>query len=193
LNRWRALFLCIAVWSCNQPAERKQRQVMAYYDIKGLMDEQLSLLESFSPYLSKEALINGTYETQRYIPQDSAWIKELEVFLSADINKPMLVDSYSATEQQTDSGKSLYYISKIPRATLVDSLTVHLDDEGEPQKVHAYLESANSLFTSVKTLEMDFEELNGKKIIAAYGLHGWQKMITKDTMSFNIRATIEYP
>lgn len=193
MNHWRALLLFIVVWSCNQPAERRQRNVMVYYDIKGLIDEQILLLDSVSPQLYKEAVINGTREMQLYTPEDSAWIKELEIFISADINKPMLADSYSTMERQMDSGKSLLYISRFPRATLVDTLTVLLDREGKLQKVQAYLENANSLFTSVKTLELNFTEKFGRQVIENYTVTGWQKMITKDSTSFNIDAYLEYP
>jgi hypothetical protein len=193
LNHWRALLLFIVVWSCNQPAERRQRNVMVYYDIKGLIDEQILLLDSVSPQLYKEAVINGTREMQLYTPEDSAWIKELEIFISADINKPMLADSYSTMERQMDSGKSLLYISRFPRATLVDTLTVLLDREGKLQKVQAYLENANALFTSVKTLEMNFTDKYGRQVLSGYTVIGWQKMMSKDSLSFNIEAGIEYP
>lgn len=166
---------------------------MVYYDIKGLIDEQLLLLDSVSPVLYKDAVINQTNEVQHYTPEDSAWIKELEVFLSADINKPMLVDSYSIEEQKLDSGTLLHYISRSPRDTAVDTLMVTLDHEKKPKQIHAYLESSNLLFASVKTLEMNFEEVNNKHFVSGYIVEGWQKMITKDSLIFHIKAQVEYP
>jgi hypothetical protein len=193
LNHWRALFLIIIVWSCSQATEKKQRQVLVYYDIKGLMEEQLSLLDSVGPELYKEAVINDSSEKQRFSPEVPDWAKELEVFLSADINRPMLSDSYITKERQVDSGSSLSYISKMPRATLVDTLSVLLSREGKLYQVHAYLENTNALFTSVKTLEMGFTEKYNRQILKNYTVVGWQKMVTKDSMSFNISATIDFP
>lgn len=157
------------------------------------MEEQLSLLDSVGPILYKEAVINDSSEKQRFSPEAPDWAKELEVFLSADINKPMLTDSYITKERQVDSGLSLSYISKLPRATLVDTLSVLLSSERKLYQVYAYLENANSLFTSVKTLELNFTEKYDRQVLESYTVSGWQKMIAKDSTSFNISATIEYP
>ena len=151
------------------------------------------MLDSVGPELYKEAVINGSSERQHFKAEVPEWAKELEVFLSADINRPMLSDSYITEEHQVNSGRSLSYISKMPRTTLVDTLSVLLSREGKLYQVHAYLENANSLFTSVKTLELNFTEKFGRQVIENYTVTGWQKMITKDSTSFNIAAYIEYP
>jgi hypothetical protein len=45
-------------WSCEPAIEREQKSIDTYYDIDGLVDEQLLLLDSISPSLLKIKSVN---------------------------------------------------------------------------------------------------------------------------------------
>jgi len=184
----------LTIWSCSQIHDNRVEKPHNYYDINGLVDEQVKLLESVSPVLLKTAIIDSLEERNEFTPLDSSWSKELEIFKAADINKPTLVGSYSILEQ-TDSGvKTITYLSKYPAKTIVDSLWIQLDIESKkPLKIHAFLGHNNALFDSEKTLDMVFKnELEGY-MISSYKIRGWQKMISKDSSTYFIKGEISNP
>ena len=92
--------MLLIVWSCGPAIEKRQKAIDVYYDIDGLVNEQLLLLDSISPSLLKTATINNVQEKTEFSPSDSLWQKELLIFRSADINKPMLIDSYLKVEDK---------------------------------------------------------------------------------------------
>jgi hypothetical protein len=173
--------------------ERKQQKINDYFDIEGLIDEQVKMLDSIGPSLYKEAVINGQNETETFAPSDSAWVKELLIFKTADINRPMLTDSYDVREHTKDNRKSLRYISKTPGSTEVDSIAIRMNEEEKPHIFQAYLSRKNTLFRSVKSLEVTFADHQGKQLISSYKIQGWQKMASKDSTVFDISAKILYP
>jgi len=192
LNRWLAFFLIILVWSCDQGVNKKQKKISTYFDIEGLIDKQVKLLDSISPSLYKEAIINGQNETETFAPADSAaWAKELTIFKTADINKPTLVDRYNV--RKSTDGKFVRYVSKTPESTEVDSISLQLDKAGVPIIIKAYLSKKNTLFKSAKDLELTFTDHLGKNLISSFSASGWQKMASKDSTVFSFNAKIIYP
>lgn len=182
-------------WSCVPENPENAKSDKLYYDIYGLIDEQIKLLDSISPSLYKKAVINGIKEESQFVPEDSAaWSKELQIFKSADINKSILGDSYIISESSGLNARTITYSSKYPKSTLVDSILIQLAENNHlPLKFHAYLNSKNELYVSSKELEMHFVNKNGKHRLSSYTIEGSQKMISKDSTSYLIEAEIVYP
>lgn len=170
--------------------DKKQKAIDSYYDINGLIDQQVILLESISPSLLKKATIDGIEEIQELSSLDSTWEKELVIFKSADINKPLLVDSYNI--KKAEDGTSINYTSKFPKSTSVDSLTIFLDEEKNPKRILASLNDRNTLFLSNKKLEMVFKNHLNQHLLDSYTISGWQKMTSKDSTSYLIKAEVIY-
>ena len=184
--------MVLIVWSCGPAIEKKQKAIDVYFDINGLVDKQLLLLDSISPSLLKTATINGIQEKTEFIPTDSLWEKELLIFRSADINKPMLVDSYLKSEDKNESISSITYISKFPKSTLVDTLFISLKST-VPSQVYVSMRSQNTLFKTSKKLTLNFKDLQGQPALTDYSVVGWQKMISKDSTYFDILGSINLP
>lgn len=184
----------VVCWSCVPEKNDKAKSVKLYYDIHGLIDEQVKLLDSISPSLYKKAVINGVEEISQFVPEDSAaWSKELQIFKSADINKSILSDSYAITESSEVNVKTITYSSKYSESTLVDNLLIQIaENNNKLQKFHAHLNNKNELYASSKELEMYFINENGKHRIAGYSIAGSQKMISKDSAYYLIEAKITY-
>ena len=157
------------------------------------MDEQIHWLSSISPSVSKTATINGKKEQRRIRPMDSVgWAKELTIFKSADINRSILSDSYSIAESIDSNATRVVYQSKYPASTEVEELVIELDKNRKPVRIHARLDNSNELFNSAKIIELNFRDVEGRRLISSYHTEGWQKMISKDTASYVVRSEITY-
>ncbi|MCK5102332.1 MAG: hypothetical protein KAR17_05940 [Cyclobacteriaceae bacterium] len=163
-----------------------------FFNIVGLIDKQVQLLDSIGPSLLKTAIIDGVYEKTQFTPPDnSTWAKELTIFKSADINKPILADSYELIETKISGSKSIIYKSKFPKTTQVDSLALSfLDNEENPIKIHARITSVNALFESEKNLDLTFKNANTQSMLSNYKIEGWQKMISKDSTTYLIEGFV---
>jgi hypothetical protein len=192
LNRWVLFVFVMIAWSCEPAIEREQKSIDTYYDIDGLVDEQLLLLDSISPSLLKTANINGIKQKIDLSPTDSIWRRELEIFRSADINKPRLSDSYAQKEAISKSDSSIIYISKFPKSTLADTIRITFVNK-LPSKIYASLRSQNTLFKSSKKLKLEFSNVNGRQMLTDYSVAGWQKMISKDATYFEIDGSMNLP
>ena len=185
--------MILSVWSCSYDQTKKQKSVSNYYDINGLIDEQVKLLDSINPSFFKKATIDRNEEIQDFAPTDSSWAKELMTFKSTDINKPTLTESYFTQESEVADNKKITYISKRPRSTEVDSLSIiFIKNTSNPLRINACLVDHNELYTSEKFIELSFRQLNGVNLISSYRINGWQKMIMQDSTSYYVEARINY-
>lgn len=182
--------LATMIWSCDQSQGVNQQKINTYYDIEGLIEEQLLWLDSVSPFLYKSGTIDGQKNAETVQPTDSVWRQEFLVFRSMDINKPILADSYNISEEETATGFTSIYISKFPRATLVDSLRIDFDQNKNPLFISAFQHSQNPLFVSQKRLEMYFDVVGAHSILSAFRISGMQKMITRKRVSFDIDSKL---
>lgn len=187
---WIVLLCTLFTWSCGQTLKKKQASINEYYDINGLIDRQENLLATISPNLLKNASINGQEDITELVAQDSLWQKELQIFRTADINEPMLIDRYSELEEQKGDISTASYISKSRKQTDVDTLRITFDDRGHVQQVFAFMESENTLFKTRKELLIHFSDYDDYQLIDEYSIRGWQKMISKDSVHFSIEGKI---
>jgi len=189
LKRLLVYFIAFVVCSCGP--NKKLKTANSYFDINGLIDLQVKMLDSISPVLFKKAIIDGKTENSEFTPNDSTWSREFMVFRSADINKPTLINRYNIIENKSNDGrKTIFYISKERSKTLVDSLSiVFFPGNQKPSKIHAILSHDNALFSNEKTLDIYFTP--DGNLISSYKIQGWQKMISKDSSAYFVESTIK--
>ncbi len=193
MNRWLFLFLLIFIWSCGLDINKKRGSVNKYFDINGLIEQQVNMLDSVSPSLLKTATIDGVDEHNLLTSLNHAtWTKELAIFKSADINNPRMADSYQFVETNKSGIKTIIYKSKFPKTTSVDSLAISFTDTGKnPIKLHARVRDGNALFESDKTMKMMFTIVNNQNMLSSYRIEGWQKMISKDSTTYLIEGLVQ--
>jgi hypothetical protein len=193
LNRVLLLFFIGMCLSCGQ-IKTDKAAANKYFDVNGLIDYQVVLLDSISPLFLKRAVIDGKEENTQFSANDSsAWAKELAIFKSADINKPMLVDSYTKIESEISGIKTIIYQSKYPDATQVDSLAISFaSGVDNPSKIHAHIADKNALFQSAKNIELTFENVKDQNMLSGFKIEGWQKMVAQDRSSYKIEGTLKY-
>jgi hypothetical protein len=176
-------------WSCTPDQNDKTSATDFFYDINGLIDEQIMILDSISPFILKKAKIGADEEIKRKDSVD--WSDELMLFRSADINKPLLKDSYEISTSSEGNFQTISYASRRPESTAIDKLSVSLTDKGnKPVEIHASFDSKNPLFATVMTLEMHFQTINGIQVLSKYVSEGWQKMVSKDSTYYSIEAEL---
>ncbi len=183
--------LGIFAGACTNMENKKQKSIDVYYDINGLIDEQVELLNAISPFLLKTADLDGIKETDTLKLSEDEWENELSIFRSMDINKPMLVDSYVEEVKTNDSHTVTTWISKSQKDTEVDTLKIYQSGTDSPNKIIAHLSSKNTLFKTSKKLELVFSEYKGDQFLDQYSVIGWQKMLSKDSTFFSVNARIK--
>lgn len=194
MKYWILFFLIAITSSCTQINKDKKNKINEFFDINGLVDNQVKLLDSIGPFLLKVAIINGNEEQKKIDTNiDFSWEKELSIFKSIDINKPVLKDNYEIVNETKSVSKTILYISKSTNKTHVDRITInYLEQENEPIKIFAFLSGNNVLFESTKTLELTFEKIGRQLLLSNYQIEGWQKMISKDTTKFSIKGELNF-
>lgn len=183
------------IWSCIPDQNNKTKTDNAFYDINGLIDEQVKILDSINPSILKKAILNGKEEVTELTPLDSeTWTKELIILKSVDINRSMLSDSYRITESSDSNSKKILYTSKYPEKTKVEELSILLSISNQnPIEIHATVDNKNELFDSSKKLEIEFTTKDDILLLTSYKIEGSQKMISKDSNTYLIEAKIVYP
>lgn len=172
--------------SCDSAQER-QSKVMTYYDLKGFIESQISVLNKVRPEVIKTMSVSGKNETRTSREMD--WKKELELFVQADINKPAYSKSYSITKP--DSLTVLYTLSS-GESLPVRFLKIEMDKiSGMPVLIQAQLRSENKLYQSEKNIEMHGSVQGGQWHLNTYAIKGYQKLATMDKKAFEISAKVK--
>ena len=173
--------------SCDSPQER-QSKVKNYYDLKGFIETQISMLNQEKPEVTKMMKVSDKQETRS--SKDVDWKKELELFSQADINKPAYSKSYEI--EKPDSATVIYTLKK--EETLpVRYVKIILDKKsGNPISIQALLRAENKLYQSEKNISLSGLIQNKRWILQSYSIRGYQKLATMDRKLFDISAQVNY-
>ncbi|MEH3114736.1 hypothetical protein [Pedobacter terrae] len=93
----------LALSSCNQRKEAQANTHLAYFDIKGYFEKEISRLQRLNPIVNKTVKVNGDVESKDSKIAD--WTKELAIFVNADINKTSWKGSFN---KQVKNGVDIY-------------------------------------------------------------------------------------
>lgn len=168
----------------NKAAE--QNTVHTYYDLKGLIENQIVLLNEKKPKVSKTIVLNGKKEVNATANID--WKKELELFTQADINKPAYKNSYSVKNK---NASEIEYVLKSADDLNVQFLKIKMDTvQKQPYLIQALLKSQNKIYESEKYIELTFANKNNEWQPTSYSVKGYQKLLLMDPKTFNIYAKI---
>lgn len=130
--------------SCNDSADKKQKNDLTYFDVKGYFDKEAARLNKANPLINKVVNVNGAEESKRTKIAD--WNKELTLFSDADINRA----SWKGLFQLKKSEDQELYTSDNEKVPVKELLVFHKNN-----KVHGFkilIKNTNTLYTSVDTL-----------------------------------------
>jgi hypothetical protein len=80
-------------FSCT-PEEKEIQDLKLHFDIVTLLDNQVKVLDSLNPSLSK--VVKFQNDSSKILKEELDWAKELEMFYEMDINKPALAPLYDS-------------------------------------------------------------------------------------------------
>ena len=159
-----------------------------YFDVKGLLNEQVADLQQRQPAIAKRVrLRSGALETVR-VPQVK-WADELQLFYQADINKAALRGAYAVDSVALPSGGQRLTYTRRPgqKNAPVARLQVQRDATGTAHEVSATVQQQNTLFSTEKHLTL---HLPGGQL-RAYEVRGAQKLVFFDTLRYEARGQVE--
>lgn len=180
-----AIVGCIFLSACGQSSARKE--ISAYYKIDSLFNSQIHELAGV-PF-SKAAIIDGKSENALVTFDTTAWKKELSMFAGLDINKAALVGAYEVTEETTSTGRSVSYNLKGPGDAGVQWIRLEQNAAGKVVKMEALFREENALYQNQRKLSANFGVVDGKSVLHAYRVEGFQKILMKDTVNYKIEAS----
>jgi hypothetical protein len=184
----------IGILSCTN-SEKREADSLKYYDLNGLIDQQLVWLIELNPKIQKTAVLNGIPESSSMRLDSVQWARELKIFRDADLNKSRLRQEYRIVEdlsEPTSNLKIRLYEAINKEMMEVEYLKIfYVEEEDDLRKLEASVREKNALFSSKKMLYMTFEDNgNGSIKIIHFKIEGQQKMILMDTVKFSLEVSL---
>ncbi len=187
------LFCVVAVSGCDRMLMKEKRQEIDKINLRGLLDTLHLHVNQANPLLIKKAVINGKTDSSNMKLSEDEWKKEFENFADLKLRPGNLLSQFDENIEQTDSGYIYHYHSKDYKKEKLDSFLLGLNNKEEIQYLQAYLNDKNYFNSSAQNLRIDFTKKVDNHILPlAYYINGWQKIRTKDTISFEVYAQISY-
>jgi hypothetical protein len=157
-----------------------------YFDLIQFTDNQVHELYMQKLQVKKKIFLDG--ETDQITLDTLNWEKELALFKEADINSPSLRDSYEIDEDK--SRHTLTYTAKESKLK-VKEIKLVFDEQSQMNKVSIkqvkiFFSEDNQLYEIQRDLSMELKN----NLLSAYSIKGFQKVILKDSLIYDINATI---
>lgn len=171
------LILSAFLTSCG--AENQEGQTKKYFDLKGLIEQQIQVLQKRKPVIQKTISMAEKSENQQVKSVD--WAKELELFTQVDLNKPAYISSYTIDS----SANGMKYVLKETEKLPVKYLTI-TKVGGKTTQIEALVSNENYLYQSEKHLKLSL--INEQ--LSDYQIDGFQKVVFGDKKDFKINSKI---
>ena len=162
-----------------------------YFDVAGLIAQQVGSLSQTKPRLNKATELDETTDQFVETPDAESWEQELKFFAELDLNQSILLDAYHTESSQQGDTTVLRYTPKQTRRSGVQWLEVYTVND-LPQRVAAATRDKNALYRTGRELRLQLEPAGDTVRITDYQITGFQKMILKDSVSYRIEGVVLY-
>lgn len=188
MKNYFLLLLLFIFYGC-VPTSATKEVDKKYFDLIQFTDNLVKELAMQKPQVQKKIFLDG--ETDNVTSDTLNWEKELALFKEADINSPSLRDSYEIDEDKLRN--TLTYTAKESKLK-VKEIKLIFDEQSQANKVSIkqvkiFFSEDNQLYEVQRDLAM---ELKNSQLLA-YSIKGFQKVILKDSLIYEINATINQP
>jgi len=190
-----SVFFAITVACSDESQLGSTSSNMPYFDLKGLLEQQVDMLDSLNPEVQIAALI-GNERDEKVMQKDSTdWAETLKLYAEADLNKPVLRDQYLVSDSMlTETGNRLkIYQAKQPKEVDIPYMKVYYEDDlSQVRKVETLFRETNPLYSTQRQMELRFANQDGMLRLLSFSATGKQKMILRDSILYQTDATIRY-
>lgn len=155
--------------------------VVTYFDVDSLTNHQVEILSSKNFTLNKTVMIDGKSESKSITPDSADWERELRFLRQLNINKPRLIGAYDSLVKSS----SVRYIPKFDSEIPIRYLEVKKEN-GIVTTLSGKLVEKNDIYETSLEATLQFDESS----LSTYSVNGYQKIVLKDSVFYNIRGKI---
>jgi hypothetical protein len=180
---------CVALASCTESA----RKTDSYFD--SLVASQVGVLSRAKASITKKASIDGNQDETTFTPDSTLWESELEIFRQLEIyERPAYKDVYEMKDGVPDGKSNLMVRSyhSLKNIPVSDLKFYYHDQIKHLKKIEATYREKNTLYTTSRSLQMEFDEVDSKSVLSSYSISGVQKMVLSDSVKFSIHSKVTF-
>lgn len=175
------LVVAACLLSCS-PIDPNEISVVSYFNLDSLTTSQIDYLVNDNKKLVKTISMDDKDE-RRVIELDSGgWREELGFIDQFDINQPRLVGAYDSTKLKDGSVR---YFPRTNAELPIRYLEVKKGSNGVTE-ISGHLVEKNNIYETSLEGNIYFNENK----LTSYQLRGYQKILLKDSVFYNIKAEI---
>ena len=177
------ILVTLAIASCTPPESTVSSNSLGFISLDSIVNGQQPYL--LGKKINKYIQIGDQTEVQALLIDSVFFDKEWSFLSSFDLNKPRFVGGIESIKTQ----QTVRYQPKTGQNYLLDYLEFQFDRANQLVQVTGAFsdEQAKSIYASAREFSLKFE--NGK--IQSYRVSGYQKIIMKDTVHFEIVGRVE--
>lgn len=185
------LFLFVFAYGVLASCTESSKKADFYFD--SLVTSQVKVLSLAKASISKQASIDGNQDETTFTPDSTLWESELDIFRQLGIyERPAYNDAYEMKDGIPDEKSNLtvrsyHSLKSIP---IRDLKFYYHDQFHHLKKIEATYQEKNTLYTTWRSLQMEFDEVNGKSVLSSYTITGVQKMVLSDSVKFSIHSKV---
>ncbi|NME72053.1 hypothetical protein [Flammeovirga aprica] len=180
-------FTLNSLFSCAQLDKVQDSEEVYNFDLTSVVDSAVKDLSRRAPSVEKKITYDG--KENSLASSEINWEEELEVFEDADINKPILRNSYEKTTQNKSNGGTLTRFEASGPRELVRWVEVEKDSNGDILKIAFKMLTDNSLYATEKEGELVFSE--GQKL-KSYAVEGTQSIVFLGDKHYAVKGNLVY-
>lgn len=180
------VFTLLFLTACNTPASDFKQKTGQYFDLNGLLNKQVSLLQNSAVIKTSRLNAESAAADEKAVTFNE---KDLHLFYEADINKPAWAGVFLVDSLVDAHGKSVIYKASNTEVN-VKELQVDYTLSGKLARVSSLLSDDNMLYTSQRKMSLFFDTTAVNPLLKSYEIAGFQKIILKDTMNYHIALNL---
>ncbi|WP_291784240.1 hypothetical protein [Cecembia sp.] len=135
------LLVLLFSWSCTGNNGAGGNAETDFFPLKEFMEVQAEKITGMT--LFKEVKVNGEKESNTFVPEYEGWLKELEFFIQADINRPALAQAY---ETQRSERFLIHELKEGEKGKIKKIIVEYL--KGEVKQISFQSKTENPFYTS---------------------------------------------
>ncbi|KXX71586.1 hypothetical protein [Flammeovirga sp. SJP92] len=180
-------FTLNSLFSCAQLDKIQDTEEVYNFDLTSVVDSAVKDLSKRAPSVEKKVFYDGVENT--VASSEINWEEELEVFEDADINKPILKNSYEKSTLNKSDGSTLTRFEASGPRELVRWVEVEKNSDGELLKIAFKMLTDNSLYATEKEGQLVFSE--GQKL-KSYAIQGIQTIVFLGDKHYTVEGNLVY-